>query len=183
MRISCAVCMSLLISMAAYGKLKIEKSVDRLTKQTVTQAKGLKLCQPRESGAFAKCATLSLAWMPELPDSVALRLEFPETVSVQELAINVDGSIQVFKATTAVTDFNYDPNLARLGMSGASSVNTFLIPVAALRSLCKDAASGMLRVTGVHSSLDFDFWRQAKMKGLPADDLRQFLDEVVPVPQ
>lgn len=183
MRISGAVFMLLLTSMAAEAKLKIEKHVDRLTKQSVTQANGLKLCQPRDSGAFAKCATLSLAWVQDRPDSVALRLEFPEAMSIQELAINADGSIQVFKATTAVTDFNYDANLARAGMTGASSANAFLVPVVALRSLCKDATSGILRVTGVHSRLDFDFWRQAKMKGLPVDELRQFLDEVAPISQ
>src|SRR5512144_2281407 len=118
MRITIAVVMLLLTSMAADAKLKIEKHVDRLTKQAVTQARGLKVCQPRDSGAFAKCATLALAWIPDRPDGVVLRLEFPESVSIQDLAINVDGSIQVFKATTAVTDFDYDSNMARAGMSG-----------------------------------------------------------------
>ncbi len=181
MRTILSVLLLLLASMTVEAKLKIEKSVDRLTKHTVTKANGLKLCQPKESGAFAKCANLSLAWIEAQPDIVAVRFEFPETVSVQELAINVDGEIQVIRATTAATDFKYDPNLARVGASAASSANTFLVPVSALRALCKDANGGILRVSGTHSSMDFDFWRQAKMKGLPADELREFLDTVAPV--
>jgi len=31
--------------------------------------------------------------------------------------------------------------------------------------------------------MDFDFWRQAKMKGLPVEDLRQFLDAIAPTDQ
>jgi hypothetical protein len=180
MRTILSIVLLLLASMTVEAKLKIEKSVDRLTKQMVSKANGLKLCQPKESGAFAKCANLALAWTEAQPDVVAVRLEFPETVSVQELAINVDGNIQVIKATTAATDFKYDPNLARVGASAASSANTFLVPVSALRALCKDANGGILRVSGTHSSMDFDFWRQAKMKGLPADELREFLDTVAP---
>jgi hypothetical protein len=172
----------LLVSATADAKLKIEKHVDRLTKQTITQATGLKLCQPRDAGAFGKCATLSLAWAAERPDTVQIHFEFPDTVSLLEMAINVDGSIQVFKATTSVTDHDYDPSLAKVGLSGASSANTFQVPVFALRALCKDASGGIMRLSGTHSKLDFDFWRQAKMKGLPADELREFLDAVAPAP-
>jgi len=181
MRNVVAAVVMMLASVTADAKLKIEKHVDRLTKQTVTQAKGLKLCQPRDAGAFGKCATLNLAWVADRPETIVLHLEFPDTVSILELAINVDGSVQVFKAATAVTDFDYDPNLAKTGVSGASSANTFLVPASALRSLCKDGASGIMRVSGPHSSIDFDFWRQAKMKGLPVDELREFLEAVAPV--
>jgi hypothetical protein len=181
MRTTILAILLLVSSTTVDAKLKIETRVDRLTKQTITQADGLKVCQPRDSGAFAKCATVKLAWIATQADSVAIRLEFPETVSIQEVAINVDGVVQAFKATTASTDFGFDPNLARVGMSGASSANTFLISIAALRALSKDASSGILRVSGPHSSIDFDFWRQAKMKGLPVDDLRQFLDAVAPM--
>ena len=173
----------MLASATADAKLKIEKQVDRLTKQTITRAKGLKLCQSIDVGAFAKCATLTLAWTESQPEAVAIRLEFPDTVSIQEVAINVEGAIQVFKAPTTTTAFDYDRNLAQVGMSGASSANTFLLPVSGLRSLCKDATSGIMRLSGPHSSMDFDFWRQAKMKGLPVEDLRQFLDAIAPTDQ
>jgi hypothetical protein len=174
------VAIMMIASSTAAAKLRIETYVDRLTKQSVTHAKGLKVCQTREVGAFAKCAALTLSWVTDAPESVTIRLEFPETVSLQEMAINVDGAIRVFKAHTVATDFNYDGKLARVGMSGASSANTFMVPISALRALCRDSTSGILRVSGVHSSIDFDFWRQAKMKGLPVDDLRQFLDAVAP---
>jgi hypothetical protein len=109
MRTTILAILLLVSSTTVDAKLKIETRVDRLTKQTITQADGLKVCQPRDSGAFAKCATVKLAWIATQADSVAIRLEFPETVSIQEVAINVDGVVQAFKATTASTDFGFDP--------------------------------------------------------------------------
>ena len=180
MRQIIAVAFLTLASASSNAALKIEKRVDALTKKTLTIARDLKVCQIKTAGMMAKCAALDLTWTDEMPDSIAVRITFPETVSVQQLAINMNGEVQRFDATTAVTDFNYDKNLPTYTGSGASSGNTFLVPVTALRSLCKDADSGIMRVSGTHSSIDFDFWRQAKMKGVPADELRQFLDAVVP---
>jgi hypothetical protein len=157
-------------------RFKIEETTDALSRETYLRATGMKLCQAKEAGFAAKCAVLQLAWHPSEPDSVAVRIEIPELTSVLEVAANVDGTVRRYGANVPVTDIDYDRGLQVAAVAGFTSANVFVLPVAVLESLASNADSGILRVSGTHNSLDFDFWRKAKMRGVPADELREFLD-------
>jgi hypothetical protein len=156
-------------------RFKIEETTDALSRETYLRATGLKLCQVKEAGFAAKCAALELAWHPSEPDLVAVRIEIPDLTSVLEAAANVDGTVRRYGADVPVTDIDYDSGMQVAAGAGFTSANVFVLPVAVLESLASDADSGILRVSGTHSSVDFDFWRKAKMRGLPADELREFL--------
>lgn len=163
---------------ASAQSFKIEERVDALSRESLVQATGLKLCQVKSAGLAAKCAMLQLAWQRTKPDLVPVRIELPELTSVLEVAVNVDGTVRRYGAAVPVTDIDYDSALQRAAGLGFSSANVFVLPVEVLRSLASNAESGILRVSGTHSSVDFDFWRKAKMKGVPADELKEFLKRI-----
>ena len=178
MKVIAAVILGLVGASAHAQSFRIEERTDALTRETYLQAKGMKLCQIKSAGFAAQCATLEMAWQPSHPELVALRIEMPTLTSVLEVAVNVDGQVRRYGAEVPVTDINYDSGLRMAAGLGFSSANLFVLPVEVLRSLASDPDAAILRVSGTHTSIDFDFRRKAKMKGLPADELRKFLESV-----
>lgn len=168
----------LLATDALAQRFSIEDRTDALTRETYVQASGLKLCQVKSAGFAAQCAVLQLAWEQSTPELVAIRIEVQDLTSVLEVAARVDGEVRRYGAEVPVTDIDYRSGLQMAAGAGFSSANVFVLPVEALRSLSSDAESGVLRVSGTHSSFDFDFWRKAKARGLPADELRSFLTRI-----
>ncbi len=150
---------------------KIEEQTDMLTKETYISAGILKLCQTKNAGIIAKCAQLKFAWNPKMPKYVAVRIDIPDIASVLNVSVNIKGTIQTFDADEPTDIQPYYEKYTRSG-------NTFIMPLEALRALCSDPNYGIMRVSGTHSSYDYDFWRKAKMKGLPSDELREFLDKI-----
>jgi hypothetical protein len=179
MRIIAVVILLMVAVNADAQRFEIEETTDRLSRETYLRAAGLKLCQVKDEGFAAKCAVLQLAWQPSAPDLVAVRIEIPDLTSVLEVAVNVDGTVRRYGADVPVTDIDYDRGLQVAAGAGFTSANVFVLPVAVLQSLASNAESGILRVSGTHNSVDVDFWRKAKMRGVPADELREFLKEIV----
>jgi hypothetical protein len=171
---------ALLIASSAHAAgfgFRISEEHDAFTKASYLKASGLKLCQIRAAGFAAQCATLDLAWDRRDPGLVIVRLEQPGITSITEIAVNIDGNIQRYGADIPVTDFDYEPSLLRLSAYVAwSSANTFVLPVHALKAIAASKDNGVIRVLGTHAATDYDFYRKARAKGVPADELARFLE-------
>lgn len=155
---------------------EIEEKHDEFTKSSYIYASGFKLCQVKSAGVLAQCATLQLVWLPDDPNTVAIRFEQNGISDISEVAVNLNGKIERFGADIPITGIDYSRSIGRASSAMAwTSANVFLLPVRALRAMVDDEASGILRVTGLRASTDYDFYRRAKMRGVPADDLRAFL--------
>jgi hypothetical protein len=165
------------LSMSAHA-FKIEQKHDEFTKASYIRASDLKLCQIKSAGFAAQCASLDLVWMPDEPETVAIRLEQNGISGISQVAVNINGQIQRFGADLP-TDFDYNRSIGRASSTMAwSSANVFVLPVAALKGIAADQGNGIMRVTGIHASTDYDFYRKAKARGVPADELRKFLDAI-----
>lgn len=178
MRLIVGLAFLLVATDAAAQRFRIEESTDALTRESYLQASGLKLCQVKSAGFAAQCAVLQLVWERSTPDLVAIRIEIPDLTSVLEVAARVGGEVRRYGAEVPVTDIDYSSGLQMAAGAGFSSANVFVLPIEALRSLSSDEDSGLLRVSGTHTSFDFDFWRKAKARGLPADELREFVTRI-----
>lgn len=158
---------------------KISEQRDDFTRTSAVHGENLKLCQVRSAGFAAECASLHLVWRHEYPDVIGVRLESPGVSSITEIAVNIGGSIERFGADVLVTDFDYSHALANLSGSMAwSSANSFVLPVEVLKAIAAQKDNGIIRVLGTHSATDYDFFRRARARGVPADELRQFLDRI-----
>ena len=170
-----AITLLLLFSAAASAQsFKIKEQTDPLTKQNMVVAESLKLCQIKDAGLMAKCAQLRFLWLPKHPDFVLVRVDIPEITSVLKLSINIDGDVKTFSSSEPITDINV---YRGYGISPTSG-NSFLLPLTAFQSLANNKEFGIMRVTGTHNSIDYDFWRKAKARGLPADELRELLADL-----
>jgi len=159
---------------------KIEQKQDEFTKASYIRASDLKLCQIKSAGFAAQCASLDLVWDPEMPEVVAIRLEQNGISGITQVAVNIGGDIQRFGADTP-TYFDYSRSIGRASRTLAwSSANMFLLPVSVLEAIAADQGNGLIRVTGLHASTDYDFYRKAKARGVPADELRKFLSAIKP---
>lgn len=169
----CAVALGLVLggSTALAQSLKIEEKTDKLTQETMVIGGPLKVCKAEG----IKCASLILVWMPTAPETITVNVKVPEQMSVQRLQLRMDGEVRSFDSVQAITDTHIDYN-SLFGIT-SSSANTFVLPVGALRALTENEPS-LLRVSGVNDSVDFDFKKRAKMRGLPVDELRQFLTAI-----
>lgn len=163
----------------ADARFRISEEQDEFTKTSYLVGDGLKLCQPKSAGFAAMCATLQLVWRPSEPEVVGIRLEQRGIQNIDRIAVNIGGEISTYGASVATTDFNYEQVLSQLSTVMAwSSANAFVLPVSALEGICADEANGVIRVTGTHEVTDYDFYRKARGKGVPADELAEFLDAI-----
>lgn len=166
-----------LVTLSAHA-FKIEQKQDEFTKASYIRASDLKLCQIKSAGFAAQCASLDLVWDPEMPEVVAIRLEQNGISGISQVAVNIGGHIQRFGADLP-TDFDYNRSIGRAYSTMAwSSANVFILPVSALQGIVADQGNGVMRVTGLHTSTDYDFYRKAKARGVPADELRKFLEYI-----
>lgn len=167
------------LCLVAFGAnaFKVEERRDEFTKASYVSASDLKICQVKSAGFAARCASIDLVWSRDEPGVVGIRMTQPDIQSITAIAVNIDGTIHRYGADVGVTDFNYDESLGRFASFMAwSSTSTFALPVRALEAIASDEDSGIIRVLGTHAATDFDFYRKAKARGLPADELRQFLE-------
>lgn len=160
-------------------RFTIAEQFDDFTKSTYLRGDGLKVCQVKKAGFVAPCATLDLVWDPAQPNVVGVRLERPEISSITGIAVNINGEIQRFAADVPVTDFDYNESLGRfMRFMAWSSANTFVLPVDVLKAIASNKENGVIRVTGTHAATDYDFYRKAKARGLPADELSKFIERI-----
>lgn len=158
---------------------KISEQHDSFTKSAYLRANDLKLCQVRNAGFAATCATVHLVWRAETPEFVGVQLQEPGLSSITEIAVNIGGEVQRFGARVPVTDFDYTRTLAGYtSLTSWTSSNSFVLPLAALEGIAASKENGVIRVTGTHASTDYDFYRKAKARGVPADELRQFIEAI-----
>lgn len=151
---------------------KVEARTDRLTHETFLEAKGLKVCQVKEAGFAAKCALLSIQWSPQDKDFVTVKVEIPEVASILKLIVRFDGKLETFDSLEQLSTHQI---ASQYSLDTVSTANTFRLPLMILKHLSGGPDSGLIRVMGVNSQYDLDFFRKAKMRGVPADELKQFL--------
>jgi hypothetical protein len=149
----------------------IEEHRDDFTGTTYIVGDGLKVCPPK---GITSCASLRIAWTQEDPDTALLRIEVHNATSILALSAKTPDGIVTFDADT-ITDI--DAARVPSGLTW-SSANTFAVPIQVLESIAASRETGTIRVTGTHSSIDFDFYRKAKARGVPADELRKFLEYI-----
>ena len=163
----------LLGASAAHAQsLKIEEKTDAPTKESMLVGGPLKVCM----SAGRKCAALTLTWSKQQPEVVSVFVELPNaSVGIRQLELRMDGEMRTFESAVAA-DVVYDAgNTVSHGQW--TSANTFVVPLKAIQALAVQQPR-ILRVTGGQDTFDLDFDKRAKMRGLPADELQQFLTAI-----
>jgi hypothetical protein len=159
-----------LVAFPALG-LSIQEHTDGFTGVSYVVASDLKVCPPK---GITSCATVRMAWTKEDPETVLFRIEVHDTLSVLSLSAKTPDGIRTFNADTGT---NLQATRVPAGFAW-SSTNSFAIPLSVIESIASSRELGTIRVAGVHSAIDFDFYRKASMRGLPVDGVRSFLERI-----
>ena len=108
---------------------------------------------------------------------MVVSVEWHDTVyaSIQEIAFNLGGEIRRFEARGS--DGVQHDSRTRCGFEGESR-NVFLVSLAVLEGVAQPGDSGIVRVSGVGGYTDYGYYRKAKARGVPTDELRQFIGYV-----